>query len=216
MPVCKDDGSSDDFDVSGISGLGDTTEAWNGESCKIQANTFSKEENKNLTDSVISYLKDKDTSKLTAIYQSISARGPARISGGPLATIGGGGDDFTVEYDSTKPFSFGNIINVKNIRVAGFPDFIMDWWARQSDEIVNKFFTLPNLVVIPPTSLGPNAEVDGSLASYGKIFDEQATSLSIDGLQKNMGNAFQATNVVDDFNKKTTSGNNPVSEWYNN
>ncbi len=78
-------------------------------------------------------------------------------------TVGGGGDgSVSVEIDSRKPFDIGNIIKVNNRRVAAFPDFIMDWLARQTDELVNKLFTLPNLVIIPPTDLGPNAGVDGS------------------------------------------------------
>ena len=78
-------------------------------------------------------------------------------------TVGGGGDgSVTAEIDFKKPFNLGNIIKVKNRRVAAFPDFIMDWVARQTDEIVNKLFSLPNLIIIPPTDLGPSASVDGS------------------------------------------------------
>lgn len=52
--------------------------------------------------------------------------------------------------DLTKPFSLGDIIKVKNRRIAGFPEFIMDWVARQTDEITNKLLAPPSLVIVPP------------------------------------------------------------------
>lgn len=77
-------------------------------------------------------------------------------------------------------------MKTKNIRVAGFPDFIMDWVARQTDEIGNKLFALPNLIIIPPTDLGPNAQVDGSIGSYGKLFSQAADKASVSELKSQM------------------------------
>lgn len=102
-------------------------------------------------------------------------------------TIGGGGDsEVSIEIDMKKPFDLGNVVKVKNIRVAAFPDFIMDWVARQTDEIINKFFSLPNLIVIPPTDLGPNFSVDGTLGSYGKAFNDASEKFSTKELQSQM------------------------------
>lgn len=58
-----------------------------------------------------------------------------------------------ITIDLAKPLTADNIINLKNKRIGGFPDFIMDWVWRQTDELVNSFFTLPRLKVIMPTSV---------------------------------------------------------------
>lgn len=58
-----------------------------------------------------------------------------------------------MNFDSSKPFDLGNVVNVKNVRIPAFPDFIMDWWDRQTAEVSNKLFTLPNIIIIPPTDL---------------------------------------------------------------
>ena len=130
-------------------------------------------------------------------------------------TVGGGGDgSVSIEIDSKKPFNLGNIIKVKNRRVAAFPDFIMDWVARQTDEIVNKLFTLPNLIIIPPTDLGANASVDGSQKGYSDLFSSIADKTSMSELKSQMNGAFDKTNVTDQFNKKTT-GNTSASTGYN-
>lgn len=51
-------------------------------------------------------------------------------------------------------------MKLKNKRIAGFPDFIMDWVSRQTDEVTNALLTPPNLIIIKPTSVGQNAQFD--------------------------------------------------------
>jgi hypothetical protein len=132
-------------------------------------------------------------------------------------TIGGGGDgEVNIEIDMKKPFDLGNIVKVKNIRVAAFPDFIMDWVARQTDEIINKFFSLPNLIVIPPTDLGPNFSVDGTLGSYGKAFNDASEKYSLKALESQMKWTFNDTKVAEQYTKKTTSKSSlsaPYEKW---
>lgn len=119
-----------------------------------------------------------------------------------------------MDFDSSKPFDLGSIINVKNIRIPAFPDFIMDWWDRQTAEVSNKLFTLPNIVIVPPTDLGPNATADGSSKSYKDVFSDMKEKANAESLQKGMSQAFGATNVTDQFNKKTT-GKTESSSSYN-
>ena len=69
----------------------------------------------------------------------------------------------SIEIDTAKPLTASNIIKLDNKRIAGFPDFIMDWVSRQTDELVTAFFTPPSLVIIPPTSIGQNNQYDGTL-----------------------------------------------------
>ena len=169
MNVCKNDGSRSDGDVRGISGLGSTTAAWNGESCSLTTKTLTKQEDTAFTESIIDYLKNPDTRRLNALYNTLSTRGPRNIQGGPAITIGaGGGTEVSIEIDAKNVFNPGKIIKIKNKRIPGFPDFLMDWVSRQSDEITNKLFSLPNLVIIPPKNLGPNATIDGM---YGDFID---------------------------------------------
>lgn len=80
LPVCKSDGSESDGDVRGISGLGTTTESWNGESCQISAKKSTPAEDKSFTDDVIKYLKSKDQTKLTSLYTRMATNGPKSIS----------------------------------------------------------------------------------------------------------------------------------------
>lgn len=70
-----------------------------------------------------------------------------------LGGSGEGATDISFEFDRKQPLSLSNIVKVKNIRVADFPDFIMNWVQRQVAEVTNKFFSLPNLIIIPPTDL---------------------------------------------------------------
>jgi hypothetical protein len=58
-----------------------------------------------------------------------------------------------IEIDLAKPLTADNIIKLKNKRIAGFPDFIMDWFTRQVDELIVNFFTVPSFVIIWPTSI---------------------------------------------------------------
>lgn len=41
-------------------------------------------------------------------------------------------------------------MKVKNFRVSGFPDFLMDWVNRQMEEVQTKLTTLPTIYIILP------------------------------------------------------------------
>lgn len=79
---------------------------------------------------------------------------------GPLVQIQGlGGSDedalFGLDVDvSSKP---GEIIKFKNFRTPAFPDFLMDWVTRQTEEIVNKLLTMPRLLITLPDFSGLSA-----------------------------------------------------------
>lgn len=68
--------------------------------------------------------------------------------------------------DSSKSFNLGNIVKVKNKRISGFPDFVMDWVGRQGDEIVKALFTVPHITLYAPTTLGQHAQFDGSFGTF--------------------------------------------------
>lgn len=66
MPVCKGDGSIEDGDVSGISGLGTSgngagaiTDVWNGASCSLQASpsTTLRSDEQKLENDIITYVR---------------------------------------------------------------------------------------------------------------------------------------------------------------
>ncbi len=62
------------------------------------------------------------------------------------------GTSINIDIDSAKPLEIGKIVKVNNKRIAGFPEFIMDWVGRQTEELTNKLFTLPNLIIYTPRS----------------------------------------------------------------
>ncbi len=67
-----------------------------------------------------------------------------------------------------------NIVKVNNTRIPGFPDFIMDWVARQTDEITNKLMTPPNIVVIPPRNFSQYGTSDKSFSNFSDAFSQKA------------------------------------------
>lgn len=108
MPVCKGDGSIDDGDISGISGLGiasqnrayATTEVWNGQSCNLQASSVAIQtaEEKELEKSILDYMHSPEGAKIAGITAKISKRNISSLRGGPLINIGNtsAGADFEV------------------------------------------------------------------------------------------------------------------------
>lgn len=99
--------------------------------------------------------------------------------GGPLVRIGDSrtsGTTIDISLDKITSFDPKEIIRVGNRRITGFPEFIMDWVARQTDEITNKLLTLPNLVIVPPRSFGQNAVLDASFSDFLDRFSESSVS----------------------------------------
>lgn len=134
-------------------------------------NVLTEVEDQTLTTDIVSYLKNPDTKRLNDMYTRIARRGPP-TSGGPFLRVGNassGDSSLDIEIDSnTKISDIGSVIKLKNKRIAAFPDFLMDWLTRQTDEITNSLFTPPNLTIVPPSSFGQNAQVDGSYKDFSK------------------------------------------------
>jgi hypothetical protein len=133
-----------------------------------------------------------------------------RIGGGSGA---GAAATIDISLDSTKPLNIKNIIKAKNKRISGFPEFIMDWVSRQTNEFTNKFLTLPNIVLIPPRSFGQNAVVDKSYADFLDRFSKDSFDAGIKEMQNQMGRAAKV-DATTSFNKRTT-GNTAASSGYN-
>ena len=62
----------------------------------------------------------------------------------------------------------------------------MNWVARQTDEITNKLFSQLNLIIIPPTDLGPNAQIDGTPESAKKLLSDAIDGASTEKLSREM------------------------------
>jgi hypothetical protein len=58
--------------------------------------------------------------------------------------------DVSIDSDAMNNFDAGNIVKVNFKRVSSFPDFIMDWVSRQTEEIVSKLTSLPTFRLILP------------------------------------------------------------------
>lgn len=192
MPFCKGDGSSGDGDVTGVSGLGNLDDTWNAASCNLRATTSSRTEDKTFTQDVIDYLKDPDTRRLNDLYTRLSTRWSQNITAWPLISIGAweSGTEIGVEIDMSNPFDLWNVVKVKNKRIAGFPDFIMDWLQRQWDEIMKALFTPPHVTVIPPTMLWQHAQFDGSFKNFLSQFSEAHIKSGYEELKTQMGSAY--------------------------
>ncbi len=182
-------------------------------SCQPQANTLSEVENKGLTNSIVNYLKSPDTTRLTSIYTSISRRGSRLNSGQPLLTIGSpssGGSEFSIEVDpDTKLLDISAVTKIKNKRIAAFPDFVMEWLTRQTEELTTSLFTPPNLTIIPPTDFGQNAHVDTTYTDFSKKLGEAYSSANLENIQQGMSQAFDSkqadTTPIPDAFKSTIS-----------
>lgn len=149
---------------------------------------MSEIEDKGLTDSIVNYLKSPDTTRLDSIYTGISRRGSRLNSGQPLLTIGSpssGGSEFAIEVDSDMQLSdISAVTKIKNKRIAAFPDFIMEWLTRQTEELTTSLFTPPNLTIIPPTDFGQNAHVDSTYTDFSKKLGAAYSSANLENIQQ--------------------------------
>lgn len=180
MPVCKGDGSKEDGDISGISGLGiadqgraySTTDVWNGESCNLQTSPTTKitAEQKDLEKNILEYMRSPDGYKIAGITAKITSGNLTSLNTSkPIINIGdtSAGSDFEVSVSGRDKISdISKVVDVKNKRIAAFPDFIMNWLTRQTEELTNSLFTPPNLTIIPPTNFGQNMQTDGTYKNF--------------------------------------------------
>jgi hypothetical protein len=110
-----------------------------------------------------------------------------------------------IGIDFAQPLTFDNIFKLKNKRISGFPDFLMDWVSRQTDELVNSLFTPPSLIIIPPTSLGQNAQFDGTLSGLTSTFKKSYEENSLKNISTAAGKAYDDTSK----SSPTTPSSNP-------
>ncbi len=187
--------------MSGISGLGTVGgDTWNATSCTPTANITSETENKSLTTDIVKYLKNPNPTKLNDMYGRISKRGGRSTSMGPLLQIGSpssGGIEITFEIDSnTTLANLWSVIKIKNRRIAAFPGFIMKWLSDQTNEIMSSLFTPPNLIIIPPTSFGQNAQFDGSFKHFTEDLGAAYSKATVDNIKQGMNTSFYTkTNI---------------------
>jgi hypothetical protein len=210
MPFCKGDGSDADGDVTWVSGLGQITEAWNSESCKIQAQSSSeqKTEDRQISQSVVDYIKNPSSTKRKTLYNTLSQRPARTITAGPAIRIGWAsswGGDVGIEIDTSKPFTMGNIIKIKNGRIPSFPGFIMTWVSNQVNELINALFTAPNLVIVLPWAIGANMQFDGNWQNFEKWFTSAYSAQTFDNLKAQMWQAYSTTDVASSL-KSSWSG----------
>ncbi|MBP9779728.1 hypothetical protein KBD33_03855 [Candidatus Gracilibacteria bacterium] len=201
MPFCKGDGTNSDGDVKGVSGLGSITDTWNAGSCRITSQNYGEVDDGKLTDDIVSYLrKSPGYPSQENLYKSLSQRPAKSITTGPLLRIGGGSAGGTtevgIEIDTSKPFTLGNIVKIKNGRVPAFPDFIMSWVNDQLNELINALFTAPNLIVVLPGAVGSNMQFDGNWQDFQKKFTDAYSSQSLENIKTQMGQAYNANNVA--------------------
>ena len=89
----------------------------------------------------------------------------------------------------------------------------MDWLQRQGDEISAALFTPPNLTIIPPTTLGPNAPFDG-VDSFLSKFNTESVKQGYENMKNQMNDASSSTNAAKILEKKlgTSSQLNPTTD----
>lgn len=210
MPFCKWDGSKYDGDVTGFSGLWTTRDTWNANSCQVSISTKNTQrtEDREIQQSVIGYLKNPNTTKRKSLYEQINNRTARTATLWPALRIGGNassGTEVGIEIDSSKPFNLGNIVKVKNGRVPAFPDFLMNWVTRQTEEIVNALFTAPSLVVIWPGIVWANMQFDGNWQNFQKRFTDAYSAQSFENLKTQMWQAYTNSNLTASLQKSIGS-----------
>jgi predicted chitinase len=105
-----------------------------------------------------------------------------------------------------------NIIKIKNQRISGFPDFVMDWIARQKDEVTTALLTPPNLTIVLPTTIGQNGQIDGSFKNFKEKFDKAYSAQTLDNMKAQMGKAYDSeqtgkNTAAANLSKKVSTGN---------
>ena len=156
------------------------------------------EANQALERDIISYMKNPNPTQIAGLSVRLSER---RITPntGPILNIGraGAGNtslEITVDQNSiTNP---GKVINVKNKRIAAFPDFIMDWLTRQTEELTNSLFTPPSLTIIPPTDFGQNAKVDSSYTGFLAQLSSAYSQQNVNNMRSQMRNTSQSSSTT--------------------
>lgn len=100
------------------------------------------------------------------------------------------------------------VVDTKNKRIAPFPEFIMEWLTRQTDEITTALLTPPNLTIIPPTNFGQNAKVDGTYGEFLEKLEKAYSAESIQALREQMGKAYESNNSAETLKTRLAAGGN--------
>lgn len=210
LDMCKDDGSIADGDIRDVVWLGTVNPTWNAGngsnapwttlawgSCNIVAQTQEEIDTIGITQDIISYARSPDIARLPSLYSQLSKKPPRSNtrSGWPAlslrwATEDGALASVDIEIDLAKPLTADNIIKLKNKRISGFPDFIMDWVSRQTDELVNAFFTPPSLIIIWPTTIGQNNQFDWTMSGLTDSFKTSYEQNSVKSMTAKAGTAY--------------------------
>lgn len=71
--------------------------------------------------------------------------------------------------------SFGKVLDINLRSIKGFPNFIIDWYHRQLDEIVSSLGHLPDIKIMLPdlTSLGDS----GAISSFASGMKDTASNI---------------------------------------
>lgn len=206
---CKDDGS--DGDVSS-QGMANADGFFNANSCKPKTNLRPLMNTERQL--IRSYVRG-DRSKtvvngITAALPYVTS-GPKGFGSSPVIGIGmSSGQDPNFEVginsDALKNFDFGNILKINLSRTSAFPEFIMDWVNRQTEEVVNKLTSLPTLYIILPDfskiyESGWNGfadklkgKYDKGVTDYGKDRDFQVGTSKYAAGASNQANSLLADN----------------------
>lgn len=99
---------------------------------------------------------------------------------------------------------------MNNKRIAAFPDFIMNWLTRQTEELTNSLFTPPNLTIIPPTNFGQNAQVDSSYAQFLENLQKAYSAESVKNMQAQMSTAYTNNDSASVVSSRLATGG---SSW---
>ncbi len=87
----------------------------------------------------------------------------------------------------------------------------MEWVSRQTDELVNSLFTPPSLIIIPPTSIGQNAQFDGTLSGLTDTFQKSYNESSLSNISTAAGKAYDDTSKPSATPAPSTTSTSPAT-----
>lgn len=163
--MCKDDWSDWDVWSIGYSQVSGSSYSVINGNCKDSTWNTGKTpilDNKTVAD----YLNYKRTGQkspslwanVNNFFGSLSNNNKWHVSNGPLISLGGttatdNDMDLSLSLDANavkNGGSYADIVKIDLKRIFPFPDFIMEWWTRQIEEIVTKLTDWPTIFVILP------------------------------------------------------------------
>lgn len=104
-------------------------------------------------------------------------------------------------------FDFHDIVKIKNFRVSGFPDFLMDWVNRQMEEVQTKLTTLPTIYIILPEMSAFSDLSPETIKKLPATFSQSRAQ----SLEKSSGNLSSSTRLGSNY----TSTSNGLKSFEN-